>query len=176
MTVSFAWKASLPCDIVLVKQSGLLKVACLSVQMACFQQVDLTIIHKSLSLILRLAVRSTYNLYVWPAITYASTIVVTSEQYESEFKKMLDNSGATSLVTGDTRLALSTNSKSPGKVRMTLLYSRLTTSTQEYHEDFGFQPDERDTPRVDYAFDEMIGRELDSLQPLPAPFYSLHAL
>ena len=169
MTVSLAWKASLPRDIVLVKQSGLLKVACLSVQMACFQRVDFTIIHKNLSLILRLAVRSTYNLYVWPAVTYASTIVVTSEQYKSEFKKLLDNSGATSLLIGDTRPTLSTNSKLLGKVHMTLWYSRLTKSTQDYHDFFGFQPDERDTPRVDYRFDEMIGRELDSLQPLPAP-------
>ena len=36
---TFAWKASLLHGITLVKKSGLLRVACLLVQMACFHQV-----------------------------------------------------------------------------------------------------------------------------------------
>lgn len=131
---------------------------------------------QTLSLTLHLAVRSTHNLFVWPAVTYASTIVVTPEQYKSKFKKLLDESGATSLLIGDNRLALSTNSKSLGKVHMTLWYSRLTATAQDYHDFFGFQFDERDTPRVEYRFDEMIGQELDSLQPLPAPFATAYTL
>ena len=59
---------------------------------------------------------------------------------------------------------------------MTLWYSRLTASLKDYHDFFGFQIDERDTPRVEYRFDEMIGRELDSLQPLPAPFATAFTL
>ena len=125
---------------------------------------------------MHLAVRRTHNLYVWPAVTYASTVAVSPEQYESDFEPFLDNSGATSLLIGHTRLTLSTNSKSLGKVHMNLWYSRLTISNQDYHAFFGLQPDETDTPRVDYKFDKMIGGELDSLQPLPAPFATAYEL
>ncbi len=129
------------------------------------------------SLIVYLAVRRTYNLYAWPAITYASTIVVSPERYESEFKRLLDRDGATSLLIGNTRLALSTNSKSfLKKVHMTLWYSRMAASPQDYHSLFGFAPDERDTPRVDYRFNATIGAEIDSLQPLPPPFAAAYEL
>ena len=128
------------------------------------------------ALIVYLAVRRTYNLYVWPAITYASTIVVSPERYESEFKRLLDKDGATSLLIGNTRLALSTNSKLFRKVHMTFWYSRMSASPQDYHSLFGFAPDERDTPRVDYRFDATIGAEIDSLQPLPPPFAAAYEL
>ena len=60
--------------------------------MASFQQVELTILHKFL-LIVRLAVRRMHNLSVWPAITYASTIVVSRERYETGIIGLLDDNG-----------------------------------------------------------------------------------
>lgn len=59
-----------------------------------------------------------HNLYNWPAIIYASTLVVSRERYEAEFRRLLDHGGNTSLLIGNTRLALSTNSKSLRKVYM----------------------------------------------------------
>lgn len=131
---------------------------------------------RSLSLTVHLTVRSTYNLHVWPAITYASTIHMSRERYQSDFRRLLDENGATSLLIGNTRLALCTNSKSYRSVHMTLWYSRLTTSPQDYRAFFGFQPHERDIPQVDYRFDEMIGAEIESLQPLPPSFAAAYEL
>lgn len=124
----------------------------------------------SLTLIVHLAVRPTHNFYVWPAVTYAMTVVVSAEQYRSDFEKFLNRNGITSMRIGHTRLSLTTNRKSLGKVHMNLWYSRLTTSNQDYHAFFGRRTNERDTPRVDYKLDKMVAGELDSLQPLPAPF------
>ena len=54
------------------------------------------------SLIVRLAVRGTHNLSVWPAIIYASTIVVSRERYETESSRLLDDNGDISLLVGNT--------------------------------------------------------------------------
>ena len=52
----------------------------------------------------------------------------------------------------------------------------MAASPQDYHALFGFQPDERVIPRVEYRLDAMIGTEIDSLQPLPPPFAAAHEL
>ena len=52
----------------------------------------------------------------------------------------------------------------------------MTTSNEDYYAFIGFQPNETDTPKVDYKFDKMIGGELDSLQPLPAPFATAYEI
>ena len=122
---------------------------------------------KSFLLNLYLAVRGTFDLRVWPAVTYVSTLVVSWEQHDSEFKRFLDKSGTTSVLIGKTRLELSTTGTSADKVHMSLCYSRMTTSDQDYLDFFGFLPDEREIPRVEYKFNVTIAEEIDSLQPLP---------
>lgn len=131
---------------------------------------------QSSSLIVHLAVRRTYCLYPWPALIYVSTIVVSREQYDLEFRKLLDHDGITSLLIGNTRLALFINSKSLRKVHMTFWYSRMSTSSHHYQALFGFLSDERDTSRVDYRFDGKIGAEIDSLQSLISSFATAYEL
>ena len=65
---------------------------------------------------------------------------------------------------------LSTNRETHNRVYMSLWYSRLITSNEDYERFFGFSPDETNIPRVEYQFDAMVAEELDSLQPLPDPF------
>jgi len=116
-------------------------------------------------------VRETFNLWAWPVITYASTVVVARKRYESHFKKSLDlNDGAISQLFGNTRLMLITNAVSLDQVLMQLWYSRLAISNQDYNAFFGLNIDERDIPRVKCKFDARVARELDCLRPLPPPF------
>ena len=123
-----------------------------------------------------LTVRRTYCLYAWPALIYVSTIVVSRERYDTEFRRLLDHDGITSLLIGNTRLALLINSESLRKVHMTLWYSRMNTSSQDYQALFGFLPDERDTLRVDHRFDAKIGAEIDSLQSLTSSFAAAYEI
>jgi len=116
-------------------------------------------------------VRETFSLWAWPAITYASTVVVARKRYESHFNKFLDlNDGAISQLFGNTRLMLITNAVSLDQVLMQLWYSRLAISNQDYNAFFGLNIDERDIPRVKCKFDARVARELDCLRPLPPPF------
>jgi len=86
----------------------------------------------------RFEVGETFSLWAWPAITYVSTVVVSRKHYESHFKNFLDlNNGAICLLFGKTRLMLITNGVSMDQVLMTLWYSRLATSNEDYNAFFG---------------------------------------
>ena len=76
-----------------------------------------------------------------------STVVLSRKHYESHFKNFLDlNNGAICLLFGKTRLMLITNGVSMDQVLMTLWYSRLATSNEDYNAFFGLNIDERDIP------------------------------
>lgn len=55
-------------------------------------------------------------------------------------------------------------------MHMSLSFSRLAVSADDYHAFFGFDPHERATPPVDYQFDAMIAQEIENMKPLPPPF------
>ena len=92
--------------------------------------------------------------------------------------KFLDaRDGRFSQVFGNSRLLLATDKISgDSNVVMSLWYSRMSKSFEDYHAFFGFDPDERKTPRVSYGYDPMIADEIDSLQPLPAPLAAAYDL
>lgn len=122
----------------------------------------------------RAAVRDVFAVYAWPAITYVSSILVTQEQYNLSFRHVqMENNGATSTLFGNTRMMLTTNSITQDQVRMSLWYSRLMTSDQDYYKFFGISPDETNIPHVDYEFNAMVAEEIDEIhsqQSLPHPF------
>lgn len=46
---------------------------------------------------------------------------------------------------------------------MSLWYSRLAASDEDYANYFGFSKDERDIPRVEYSYDPLVASEIESL-------------
>ena len=85
----------------------------------------------------------------------------------------LKNKGATSKLFGNTRMMLTTNSLRESHVRVSLWYSRLITSDEDYYKFYGFSPNESNMPHVDYKFNALVAEEIDeieSLRPLPHPF------
>ena len=70
-------------------------------------------------------------------------------------------------------MLLTANSITKSQTNLSLWYSRLITSDEDYHRFFGFPPDETNMPHVEYEFNGMVAEEIDkikSLQSLPHPF------
>lgn len=146
--------------------------------MDCSPQVGFTILQTDVTET-RDIVRNTFNVSAWPAITYFSSIVITKQQCESDLDLKLDDialgSGPTRLF-GNTRLMLCVYGMTRTHVNLTLRYSRMATSNEDFQSFWGFSTEERDTPRWEYQFDPMVKDEIDSLLPLPSPFDAVYEL
>ena len=61
-------------------------------------------------------------------------------------------------------------------VNLSLWYSRMITSNEDFHNFWGHSAEEREILRVEYEYDSMIKDEIDSLLPLPPPFEKAYKL
>lgn len=96
--------------------------------------------------------------------------MLSRKQYRADFEEIqLRNDGTTSHLSSNTRIALATTNIKDDRVKMSLWYSRMSTSEEDFSNFFGFSPYKRAIPQVEYQFDSMIAEEMESLQPLPRP-------
>ena len=111
------------------------------------------------------------DLWVWPAITYVSGILISKQRYDSDIKsEQLQREGEITQLFGNTRLALVYNGSYNDNVKLSLWYSRMITSDEDYRAFYGVSITEKLARRPDFQFDPMIAAEIEALRPLPSPF------
>ncbi|KAL8640382.1 MAG: hypothetical protein Q9226_008756, partial [Calogaya cf. arnoldii] len=109
--------------------------------------------------------KKTSNLWAWPAIAYVSTVMVSRKAYNSDFRTtQASNNNSTSQLIGNTRFVLNTNRVTSDQVNMSLWYSRLAATDEDYRTFFGISPGEQEIPRVGYHFDERVKDEIELLR------------
>ena len=114
--------------------------------------------------------------WAWPAITYVSSLKIPKQLYESEFKsEQLLREGEITQLFGNTRLMLSYNRSNGDDVYLSLWYSRMITSEEDYRSFYGGSINEKLRTRPDFQFDSMVAAEIESLQPLPPLFEMAYA-
>ena len=114
--------------------------------------------------------------WAWPAITYVSNLVVPKQLFKSDYKsEQLLREGEITHLFGNTRLMLGYKGSRNNDVFLSLWYSRMITSEEDYRAFYGTSIREKPTTRPDFQFDPMIAAEIESLQPLPDPFEKAYA-
>ena len=104
---------------------------------------------------MRLAVTQTFSLWIWPSVKYDSTVVISRERYDSEFKALLDL--LFWLIIHDLPCPPTRSRKAwsiclYGTPECPHLLKTIMTL-------FGHRPDERDIPQIDDRFDKTISAE-----------------
>ena len=119
---------------------------------------------------------STYHHSVWPAISYVSTLIISAELFETEFKsEHLRSGGEISQLFGNTRLMLGYSGRNHNSVHLSLWYSRMITSEDDYRAFYVAPITEKLRIRPDFQFDPIIAAEIESLRPFPSTFEMAYA-
>ena len=120
--------------------------------------------------------RPNYCLLAWPAISYVSSLVIPKQKYMAEFKsEQLVREGEITKLFGNTRLALVDNGGDKNNVNLSLWFSRMITSEEDYHAFYGVPITEKSRTRPDFQFDPIVAAEIETLQPLPPPLEMAYA-